>query len=261
VPDICVDIPAFDDLALVYENLGYELDGYLIMQDEQDAAAYLQQLLFTYGAKLWTTSNNQITIGRKDQTNFATNIHYFEQIDALEEPRRPQGFDRAVNYAPVHWRFYPTSNAYMKSKLATRLSSIVAFEADISPGQAWDMPWTTAEGLADMRATEELLKLGFGDQKIVLPLSIEHIGELSILDNFRYQDPFGLDPLGIGDVGHYYYVESIMYDLMAGKIALTGIDAQWMLRQTMVLGDSTILPGNWSGATEAERIYGYLSRS
>lgn len=261
VPDILVDIPAFDALADTYDDLGFGTAGYLIMQGEKDAGSWLQELLFTYGAKLWVTADNKITIGRKSLANWAGTVHYIEGIDALEEPQRPQGFSGAANFAPVRWRHYPQANMFMGTKIASRDSSIAAFEAIINPPQAWDFPWTDSEAMVDMRTTEEFLKIGFGDQKIILPLSIEHIDELDILDSFRYQDPYGLVATGAGEFGHYYYVETLGFDLMAGRWTPTGIDAQWLIRQIIILGDSATLAANWSTATEAERIYGYLADS
>ena len=259
IPDINVDIPAFDDLADLYEALGFDESGYLIMQDQKTASSWLQELLFTFGAKQWSTTNYKVTIGRKDVGDIANPIVLFDQIDALEEPDRPQGFDQAVNFAPVQWNQYPTANLFLGAKPASRPSSIIAFEAEISPAQAWSFPWTDDEDLVDMRTTEELLKLGFGDQGLDLRVSLEHHGELEILDTFRFQDPYGLDSAGRGEVGRYNYVGTLGYDLMGCAIKINAVDLEWQLRQLVVLGDEDALSANWSAAVEAERLYAYLA--
>lgn len=261
IPAEEIDLESFDDLADLYDSLGYSSNAYLILQDAKGAATVMQELFFTFGAKCWKAKDGRITVGRKDPTDFTPVAHLFEQIDAMEEPSRPVGFNEAVNYAPIKWQFFPTANYHKWSDLAVRQSSIDAFEANIMPSPEWNYPWTDDADVVNMRATEDLLKLGFGDQRIRLKLSIEHIDTLDILDNFRYQDPFGLNALGLGEVGRYFYVEKIGYDLLAGTMNVEGIDLQWVLQQIMILGDSTTLAANWSTATETERLYGYLADS
>lgn len=229
VPISEIDMGAFDDLADDYEALGFGDSGYLILQDQRDVSSVLQELLFTYGAKCWITLDGKITIGRKDASNLSTSVHLFEQIDAIGEPRRPIGFNETVNYAPVKWQYFPTANFFLSSTLKTRQSSIDAFEVEIMPSTPWDFPWTDDSLLVDMRTAEELLKLGFGDQHLELKVSIEHIDELDILDTFGYQDPFGLDVLGIGEVAHYYYIEKLTYDVLGGTITILAIDQEFQV--------------------------------
>jgi hypothetical protein len=258
VPEPDVDIPAFEDLATVYADMGVAQDGYLILQDQKDAEGPLQELLWTYGAKIWENLEGQITIGRKDPTDVGYSLTLFDQIDALEEPEKPLGFDLAVNYAPIQWEYYPTANAFYKSKLKIWQASIDAFETEMMPGTAWDFPWTTSELLVDQRASEEILKLGFGNQRLTLTVSMQHFDNLEILQNFAFQDPFGLHPNGLGEEGHRYYIEALTYDLIGGQITISAIDLDWALRQYMVLGDENVLSPNWTAAGEPERLYAYL---
>lgn len=258
MPDLVVDIASFDALADLYDALGYGESGFLIVQENKRASEYLQELLFSFGAKLWTTADNKIKVARKDISGFSSGPLFFHQIDALSEPDRAQGFDQAVNYAPVRWGYYPTSNLFIGSKLHQRASSIAALEAEIMPSPAWDFLWIAEESFADLRAQEELLKLGFGEQKINLPISIEHHDEIDILENFRFQDPYGLNIAGEGDAARFYYVEKIRFDPMRGSMNLTSVDLQWLLRQYFVLGDEGEHPANWSAALDSDRMYGYL---
>lgn len=120
-----------------------------------------------------------------------------------------------------------------------------------------DFPWITLNALADQRALEELLKRGQGDLKVKFPLPLRWFGQLDALSNFRLQDTFGLSTSGAGEVGRYYSVESITYDLLEGKLDIIAADMQWLLRQYCVAGDEDALATNWSSAGEADRMYCY----
>lgn len=256
--DTEIDFDAFDDLADLYDTLGFGQSGYLVLQDAKDGASVLQELLWTYGAKTWPTADGKVTIGRKDVTDISYAETYYDQIDALKEIEKPTGFELAVNYAPLSWQYFPTANYYVGAKLATRDTSITAFEAELMPGSPWAFPWTADESLVDMRVEEELLKHGFGDYRLRVDLSIEHIEEIDILYSFAFQDPFALNVLGLGSVEKLYYVERITYDLMAGTLGIEAIDMDYILRQYFILGDELAIADNWSTASESDKVWGYL---
>lgn len=92
----------------------------------------------------------------------------------------------------------------------------------------WDLPWTDSDTLAISRLDEELDKRYLGDRTVSFSVPINWIDELDIFDNFRLQDPFAPDALGIGDYGRYYYVESITYDFMQSRIVINGIDLDFL---------------------------------
>lgn len=257
VPDSGVDLDSFDALAAEYEAGGYGQSGYLVLQDAKAASAVLQEQLFTFGAKLWPARDGRITVGRKDVSDLAPAVTLFDQIDALEEPEKPTGFDQAVNSAPVSWGFYPTANLCRGAKPVSRQSSIDAFEAEIMPASPWTFAWTADEALVDLRAQEELLKLGFGELRLRVPISLDHDGEIDILDTFAFQDPFALDALGAGAAAKLYYVERLTYDLLGGTIAVEAIDLQWLLRMWFVAGDYYALEELWEDASETMRMYAY----
>jgi hypothetical protein len=121
----------------------------------------------------------------------------------------------------------------------------------------YDLPWTDSELLVKQRVLEELLKRGYGDQKVKIVLPIFWFEELDVFENFIFQDPFGLDAAGGGEKGRYYYVESMSFDFEGGVIEIVAIDLQWLLRQYFILGPTTIAP-NWATASESDRMYGYL---
>jgi len=80
----------------------------------------------------------------------------------------------------------------------------------------YDLPWTVSSALVDKRMFDELLKRGQGDWKAVFSIPMQWIDEFDILSNLRLQDPFGLGTGG--DVGRYYYIESMTYDFKNVKI-------------------------------------------
>lgn len=121
----------------------------------------------------------------------------------------------------------------------------------------WDFPWTTSETLINKRILDELLKRGQGDWKVKFSIPINWIDEFDLLTNIRVQDPFGMGG-DTGEVGRYYYIESLNYDFMNGKIDVVAIDLYYILRQCIVLGDCDEIPDTWAATTYEEKIFGYL---
>lgn len=130
----------------------------------------------------------------------------------------------------------------------------------------WQLPWTDTEILIAERVNEELMKRGQGDLKVEFSIPINWIDEFDIHTNFRLQEPFGLDGRNIapelrGEVGRYYYIESLTYDFMNQKINIVAVDLQFILRQTMLVAHCDDIAGaekKWSQASDAERIYAYV---
>jgi len=122
----------------------------------------------------------------------------------------------------------------------------------------WDMPWTDSALLIDYRIVEEFLKRRFGNFKVKFSIPINWIEQFDLFTNFRLQEPFGLDGLGRGEYGRYYYVESLTYDFQGQKIDVVGVDLQYILRQCVILGDCGSIPRYWEDATNEHRMYAYL---
>lgn len=120
----------------------------------------------------------------------------------------------------------------------------------------YDFPWTISEELVEKRIFDELLKYGQGDWKVAFSIPIKWIDEFDLMSNLRLQDPFGLG--GEGEVGRYYYIESMTYDFMNDKIDIIAIDMYYILRQCMILGDCDEIPDTWAAATYEQRMFGYL---
>lgn len=120
-----------------------------------------------------------------------------------------------------------------------------------------DYPWTDSQDFVDWLAREALMKRGWGDPKITIPIPISWIDEFDIFSNLRFQDPFGLSLTGVGEQGRYYYIESITADFMGQKLDIIAVDLQFLLSQYIIKGDETLLAANWAAAGPADRMYAY----
>jgi hypothetical protein len=125
------------------------------------------------------------------------------------------------------------------------------------------MPWTDSAKLIAERITEELLKRGKGDFKVDFSLPMNWITAFDILTNLRLQEPFGLDgrtvpPEVRGEVGRYYYIESLTYDFMNQKLLVVAIDLQFLLRQIMIVAHCGDVAEQWEDASETDRMYAYV---
>jgi len=132
----------------------------------------------------------------------------------------------------------------------------------------WHFAWTDSEVLVQNRITEEILKRNLGDFKVVFSIPINWIDEFDIFTTFRLQEPFGLDgsaevPRERGEVGRYYYIESMTYDFMNQKISIVAIDLQFLVRQAMVVAPCTditegTMSEDWENASDLDRMYAYV---
>lgn len=112
--------------------------------------------------------------------------------------------------------------------------------------------------MVDRRIFEELLKRNYGEPKMRFSVPINWIDEFEIFSNLNVQDPFGLSTIGAGERSRYYYIESLTYDFLNGRINVVAIDLQFIVKQCMILGDCNAIPATWAEASDEERLYGYL---
>ncbi len=122
----------------------------------------------------------------------------------------------------------------------------------------WEMPWTDSIVLVTERINEEFIKRGQGDLRVHITIPMNWIDEFDIFSNFRLQDPFGLSADGSGEIGRYYYIESLTYDFMNQRIAIVGIDLQFILRQIMIVAHCGDVADSWATASEFEKLYAYV---
>jgi len=249
----------FIDLAAIYDTLGWGEAGRWAAASFQGADSGLQELLFSFGCKLYQEKSGQFVVGKKDISSFANSMRLFDQIDALEPAGQAFSLRSAVNSLRVLADLQLAPGLCKLAKQQQRQSSIDDLQAVIEPGTSPTVfPWITLESMLDQLMQDYLLKYGYGDQKLTFPVGIHYIDELEIFGNFRFQDLFGLDKLGVGQPGRYYYIERMSTDLLGGAITITAIDFQWLLRQYFILGDEGALAATWAAASDTDRMYGYL---
>jgi len=260
VPNADIDVASFNTLAVLYDALGAGTSGKLIIQDTQEAEAVLQELLFSYGAKLWTANDGRLKIEMKSIAAFATNIVIFSQIDVLEAAERRYNLAIAINSIKSQYDFIPTASFYKGAFEDDLGSSIADYEAEMESQTPYYLPWTDSAVLIAKRLTDDLLKMGHGDKVIAFPVPIKWIDTLDIYTNFRFQDPYGLSWAKAGDKGYrIYYIISLEADYQNQIINIEAVDLQWLLRQYMIIADCDDLSSlEWDSASEEDRMYAYI---
>jgi len=260
VPEAELDLVSFFDLSELFEEMDLAADSaMMIFQEARQPLEILEEFCFSFGIKCWSTADGKIKVGRKDVSDYATDLLIFEQIDLLEEADKSFNFNEQVNSIKSPYGFIPTANAYLGVVENDRPASISDFEQSVEERSLFALPNCTNVDFAYTRTAEELLKRGYGNQKINIRLPIEWIFLLDVFDNFRFQDPYGINVLGLGDQARYFYAESTDVDPLQFALNVEGIDLQYLLRMYCVLGDENVLADNWATASEFDRLYSYLA--
>jgi hypothetical protein len=256
LPMAFMDIDSFDGMADFYESIGEDESGYLILNDEKECMEVLQELDTTYGDTGYIAKDGRYALGRKGIADFSTNVNIFAQIDTLGPPEWLYNMKDAINYIKGRFNWYPAPEVYCQSKRMRYDASVSDFGSEM--GSEMELPWTTLPAMVDRRLSEELLKLGYGDRKVSFSVPLSWLDDLDLFANIRLQDPFGSDAGGVGEMGHYVYVESMAVDIQGNKIDVVARDYQWVLRAYLVLGDRGSIADNWATADESDRMFAYL---
>lgn len=260
IPINFIDGTSFDILATLFEDLGWDESGYIILQDFQDTSTALSELLFTYGAKIFPDIYGRLKIDRKDIQNYETSLILFDQIDTMAPVNYAQNLRELFNRVKAKWGYFPCQSLYVGAQEDSRLASINTFDVEMEPPQSPMLfKWTTLEDVVESRIGDELLKKGYGNRKASFSISTNWLREIDILDNFQLQDLFAVNLSGAGEAGHYYYVESMGIDMVGCKIDISAPDLQWLVRQCMIIGDCSVLEQYWEDASEAMRLFGYIA--
>lgn len=267
MPLALLDMESFDDYAALCTTNGWHQEGKLILQNGRNAMMVLKELLYSFGANLWIARDGRLTIGRKDISNFATDLIIFKQIHDFGHAKREYNLLDYVNSANAQWDYIPTFKKFKKAQETSSPRSIEDFEKEQYPKTPWHFPWLVsgisgggeAQGLAEQRMREELLKHDYGYKKISFKVPISMIDDIDIFTNFRYQDTFGLSWAKEGEVGRYYYISSLTYDFQNRSIEVIGIDLQYLLGQYIIIGACSEISDDWLTASEQDRMYAYVS--
>lgn len=258
VPINFVDIASLDVLAQQFKDTGYGTIGRLALTVNKDADAYLKELLFSFGIKMWPDMRGRFTFGRKEIGDIATDVHIFAQIDTQDAPERPYNLRGAINYAKARWDFHPAAALWDGAGEQVRQPAVDDYgERHEAP---WDYPWIADATFAAQRMNEDLIRLAYGHRTVKFQLPLEFIADIEIFDNIQLQDQFDIHPTGGGSQGHYYYVTSLEYDFQNQKLNVEAEDLQWLMGQCMVIGKYAELNRNYNNATPWQRGFAYIGR-
>lgn len=257
-PDELMNYPSFDDLAQIYTDISEDRIGKLILQNPVDPKTPVQEMNFSFGCNIYRNNEGKVSADRKDFTNYQTDLILYEQIHSKDHASKPFNLRDAVNYAKCQFNHFPNAQLYTGVKEYTYQKSIDDLLIEIEPDSPFQLPWITSETFAYQRIWEELQKRGYGDKKISFQIPSRLLDEIDLLQNFRYQDPFGISATGVGEIGRYYYIESIELDWHNELLRIVGADLQWLIRQCMIIGREAEIPRNWADASEEQRLFGYV---
>jgi hypothetical protein len=141
------------------------------------------------------------------------------------------GLNEAINVIKAKYDYYPTAS-FFKSVIEVRNETAIAnFEAEREPDSEFSLKWTDSVTLAQLRTIEEIVKFSEGYKTAEFLLPFRMIDDLDIMDNFRFQDPFGIAADGGGEFGRYYYVVSIRPNHMNMTLEITAVDLTWLIEQ------------------------------
>lgn len=258
VPVDFIDFDSFHTLAALFESAGYGDDGRLIIQEETDAMTNVRDMLMTFGVKMYPARDGRLTVTKKDETNIDTDVHIFEQMHAKSAAERKFGMTDIVNLARSKYDYFPTASQFFGALDDQVDVSIDYFGVKIEPDSPFEFKWTSSAALVASRLSEILRQRAYGYKTMSVTIEFEWIGEIDITDNFKYQNPFGLDAAGDGEKARYYYIDQMTYNWHEKTISIHAIDLQWLVAQYFILGNRTALTDLWPNASEAMRIYGYL---
>jgi hypothetical protein len=231
IPQTRIDLESFDVVADLMGTLEVHTSGRWIGQEAATGEVVIQELLQTFGAKLFVDREGKLKLAKKDLSNYATDFFIFDQIHCMKPTRKTFGLNEAINVFKIKWDYYPTASLFLNSVEARNETSIRRFGAEREPDSEVNLKWTNSPVLAELRSVEKLVQFSEGYYKAEFLLPFNMITELDIMDSFRFQDPFGFAAGGGGDFGRYYYVISIRPNHMDNTLELTAVDLTWLIQQ------------------------------
>lgn len=131
VPLEMIDVESFDDLAAIYVNMGVEESGKLIIQRRDDSMEILRQLLFSFGAKGFMALGGKFKVGRKDISNYSSDMFLSDQNDALDQSENKQNLTKAMNVSKDRFDYIPWLRLFKSASEASRDTYPEDIEDDI----------------------------------------------------------------------------------------------------------------------------------
>lgn len=258
IPGSLLNFLSFDDIADMFDTLGYGESGRLIIDKETDCSIILDELYETFDYQGFIANDGRFKLGKKSAADIDTDRFLFEQIDIFDHAKRDEGFSETINYIKAKFDFYPTHDLYNGEDSGEHPGSITLLGSDIERDREVIFKWTNSAALVAQRINDELLKHAYGYKKISFQIPMVWINDIDLYDNFYYQDPYGISATGGGEVQGLYYIEKLDYDFMNQKIGVIAVDMDWLLRQYFIFCDELTLPSLRQNATYYQRRWGYM---
>jgi len=103
---------SFDEVAALFESIAEETSGRLIIQNTQRASTEMKQLLFDYETKAFVATDGRLEIGKKDISNYSSDLLIFDQADLQESADRKWNQDESINRVKVESDYYPSADKF-----------------------------------------------------------------------------------------------------------------------------------------------------
>ena len=256
VPIDFIDTDSFNDLADQFDDSGYGEIGRWAGTEVKDTDGCLQELLFSFGIKMWPDRYGRFTVGRKDLTNYETDRVIWAQIDTFDAPERPYNLTEAINYVKSRSDYQPAASLW-RTALEREWGGVVD-DYEQRNEEAWDYPWINSEDFLVERLAEDLGRMAYGHRTVSFEVSLDMVDDLEIFDNFQLQDPYGISASGVGDIGRYYYITGLNYDWVKHSIAVEAEDLQWLVGQCFLIGHCDDIPELEADASDWQQMFGYI---
>ncbi len=231
VPISRIHTGSFDDVAAIYAGLNFDTSGRWAGQEAQTGETVMQELMISYGSKLFQDNEGRFKLDRKDISSPSATLRIFEQIHNLRPALRKFNLNQAFNFLKSNFDYYPPASLYKGIMELRNQTAIDNFESEIEPDFTLDLRWLDSSLFANYRTIEELIKYseGYHTAEFLWPSSL--INDIDIMTTFLFQDPFGIDAGGQGEEGRYYYIVSIRPDFVSNVLEVTAVDLSWLAEQ------------------------------
>jgi len=111
IPPTLIDFESFVSAATIFDNMGEDEAGKLILQDEQDPMDVTQDLMA--GTKCYPRKDGRLALGKKDMSNYSTNNGetvpvIFRQLDVVDRFERKYNMRDAISLINAEFDYVPT---------------------------------------------------------------------------------------------------------------------------------------------------------
>ncbi len=120
VPLSRLDMAYFDGMANYYDARDWGEAGKLLLQQKSDAREVFRELLFSFGVKSYTALDGRIRIDLKDESNYATDLVLFDQVDCLAHPDIQWNLPEAISAITARFNYVPWQDLWLGADTGAR---------------------------------------------------------------------------------------------------------------------------------------------